>query len=143
MLCLCCCLWFGQCHFASELHGLAAHPTAPEFITVGDDRLLRIWNIRDRKVGREGRKGGRQGGKGGREGGEVGKAGREGGKEARGSDAVEVVRSQEAMFARRRAGPRVWGLSGGSGLCVWCVIMTSSPGEAHARAGEPQSGRGI
>ena len=59
-----------QCHFASELHGLVAHPTAPEFITVGDDRLLRIWNIRDRKVGRAGK-----------EGGEVGKADREGGRE--------------------------------------------------------------
>lgn len=57
LLCLCCCLWFDQCHFASELHGLAAHPTAPEFITVGDDRLLRIWNIRDRKVSRVGREG--------------------------------------------------------------------------------------
>jgi microtubule-associated protein-like 6 len=39
-----------QGHFGSELHGLCAHPSAPEFVTVGDDRMLRIWNIRDRKV---------------------------------------------------------------------------------------------
>ncbi|EGZ30558.1 hypothetical protein PHYSODRAFT_471884 [Phytophthora sojae] len=32
-------------HFALELWGLAAHPSQREFVTVGDDRTLRIWDM--------------------------------------------------------------------------------------------------
>lgn len=33
-------------HSAGRLCGLAAHPTREEFVTVGDDKTLRVWSIR-------------------------------------------------------------------------------------------------
>jgi microtubule-associated protein-like 6 len=32
-------------HFAMELWGLAVHPSQREFVTVGDDRTLRVWDM--------------------------------------------------------------------------------------------------
>lgn len=36
-------------HWKRELHGLATHPVRNEFATVGDDKLLRLWSMEDRK----------------------------------------------------------------------------------------------
>jgi microtubule-associated protein-like 6 len=36
-------------HFEGELWGLAPHPTRAEFVTVGQDSVLAIWDIKTRK----------------------------------------------------------------------------------------------
>ena len=36
-------------HFDEELWGLSTNPTAPEFATIGEDNLLSIWDVRNRK----------------------------------------------------------------------------------------------
>jgi WD40 repeat protein len=36
-------------HFKDELWGLSWHPTKPEFATVGDDAMLRIWDAKSFK----------------------------------------------------------------------------------------------
>jgi len=36
-------------HYESELHGLCVHPTKKEFVTVGGDNLLVIWDGAHRK----------------------------------------------------------------------------------------------
>ena len=43
-----CCGHFGG-HFGGELWALDAHPTLPQFATAGDDRMLRIWSLFDRR----------------------------------------------------------------------------------------------
>ncbi|RLN68841.1 hypothetical protein BBJ28_00002720 [Nothophytophthora sp. Chile5] len=37
-------------HFALELWGLAIHPSRREFVTVGDDRTLRVWDMDTKRV---------------------------------------------------------------------------------------------
>lgn len=37
-------------HFNEELWGLAAHPTSPEFCSVGDDKTLRIYHLHKRRL---------------------------------------------------------------------------------------------
>ncbi|GMF20140.1 unnamed protein product [Phytophthora lilii] len=37
-------------HFAMELWGLAVHPSRREFVTVGDDRTLRIWSMDEKRL---------------------------------------------------------------------------------------------
>ena len=39
-----------QGHFGGELWGLSVHPTLPQFCTVGDDQMLRIWSLFDHKL---------------------------------------------------------------------------------------------
>jgi len=41
---------FLQGHFTTELWGLCPHPTEAEYVTVGDDRTLRVWSIHDHRV---------------------------------------------------------------------------------------------
>lgn len=36
-------------HYEGELWGLATHPTKEEYITVGQDNFLAIWDIKQRK----------------------------------------------------------------------------------------------
>jgi len=36
-------------HFDGELWGLAPHPTNPEFITIGRDSMLAIWDVKTRR----------------------------------------------------------------------------------------------
>lgn len=36
-------------HFEGELWGLATHPSKEEFITIGQDNMLAIWDIKNRK----------------------------------------------------------------------------------------------
>ena len=37
-------------HCKDELWGLAVHPTQEEFCTVGDDKTLRVWGLKDHKM---------------------------------------------------------------------------------------------
>ncbi|ETP32383.1 hypothetical protein F442_18894 [Phytophthora nicotianae P10297] len=37
-------------HFAMELWGLAVHPSQREFVTVGDDRTLRVWDMEAKRL---------------------------------------------------------------------------------------------
>eukprot|EP01029_Cantina_marsupialis_P023861 TRINITY_DN60145_c1_g2_i1.p1 TRINITY_DN60145_c1_g2~~TRINITY_DN60145_c1_g2_i1.p1 ORF type:complete len:2255 (-),score=740.92 TRINITY_DN60145_c1_g2_i1:196-6960(-) len=37
-------------HFADELHGLAPHPTKNEYVTVGDDKTVRVWDVGTKKL---------------------------------------------------------------------------------------------
>ena len=39
-----------QGHYGGELWGLSVHPTLPQFCTVGDDLMLRIWSLFDHKL---------------------------------------------------------------------------------------------
>jgi microtubule-associated protein-like 6 len=42
-------------HFDGELWGLATHPTREEFVTVGQDNVLAIWDVKTRKQKRFGK----------------------------------------------------------------------------------------
>ena len=46
---------FMRSHFEGELWGLAAHPGRDEFVTVGCDNILAIWDIKTRKQKRFGK----------------------------------------------------------------------------------------
>ncbi|KAG1711816.1 hypothetical protein DVH05_009058 [Phytophthora capsici] len=37
-------------HFAMELWGLAVHPSQRQFVTVGDDRTLRVWDMESKRL---------------------------------------------------------------------------------------------
>ena len=37
-------------HFKGQLWGLAAHPTRAEIATVGDDAVVRVWDIASRRT---------------------------------------------------------------------------------------------
>ena len=39
-----------SCHFDEKLCGLAINPTKSHFVTIGDDRTMRIWDIFDHKM---------------------------------------------------------------------------------------------
>eukprot|EP00595_Chromulina_sp_UTEXLB2642_P001802 CAMPEP_0196761886 /NCGR_PEP_ID=MMETSP1095-20130614/1198_1 /TAXON_ID=96789 ORGANISM="Chromulina nebulosa, Strain UTEXLB2642" /NCGR_SAMPLE_ID=MMETSP1095 /ASSEMBLY_ACC=CAM_ASM_000446 /LENGTH=2526 /DNA_ID=CAMNT_0042111955 /DNA_START=12 /DNA_END=7592 /DNA_ORIENTATION=- len=38
-----------RCHYADELWGLTTHPVKPEFITVGDDKTMRMFSLKSKK----------------------------------------------------------------------------------------------
>ncbi|GBG25699.1 Echinoderm microtubule-associated protein-like 1 [Hondaea fermentalgiana] len=39
-----------QGHYKHELWGLAMHPTKPEYCTVGDDQMVRVWDVATHKM---------------------------------------------------------------------------------------------
>ena len=38
-----------RAHYEGELWGLATHPVKEEFVTIGQDNMLAIWDIKTRK----------------------------------------------------------------------------------------------